>query len=71
MGDPVKGGRHVVHVFSVDERWVAALDGVLLRGWHRSRAEAWSAGLAEGERVDREWETSAGIPPGLSSATGG
>ena len=45
-------GRHVVDVFQSENRWCAALDGVLLRGWHRTLADAWAAGVREADRVD-------------------
>ena len=59
-------GRHMLSVFGSDGRWVVAVDGVLLRGWHASQAEAWSAGVAEAERIDRlsrEPDASAGPAP--------
>jgi hypothetical protein len=46
-------GRHVLNVFGSDGRWVVAVDGVLVRGWHDSTAEAWTAGVTEVDRLDR------------------
>jgi len=46
-------GRHVLQVFGEGRRWVVAVDGVLLRGWHASTSDAWSAGVTEVDRVQR------------------
>jgi hypothetical protein len=46
-------GRHVLQVFGEGRRWVVAVDGVLLRGWHSSTSDAWSAGVAEVDRLQR------------------
>jgi hypothetical protein len=44
-------GQHAIQVFGNKGRWVVAVDGVLLRGWHSSPADAWAAGVAEVERL--------------------
>jgi hypothetical protein len=46
-------GRHVLQVFGGGRKWVVAVDGVLLRGWHSSSADAWSAGVTVVDRVQR------------------
>ena len=45
-------GRQVLQVFGNQGRWVVAVDGVLLRGWHSTSADAWSAGVAEVDRLE-------------------
>jgi hypothetical protein len=61
-------GRHVLQVFGNQGRWVVAVDGVLLRGWHATSADAWSAGVAE---VDRFGMMSPAAEPALARAAGG
>ncbi len=46
-------GRHVLQVFGGGRKWVVAVDGVLLRGWHSSSADAWSAGVAAVDLLQR------------------
>jgi hypothetical protein len=46
-------GRHVLQVVGCDGRWVVAVDGVLLGAWHASEAQAWAAGVAEADRLER------------------
>ena len=47
-------GPHVLQVFGNQGRWVVAVDGVLLRGWHSTSADAWSAGVAEVDRLGHD-----------------
>ena len=60
-------GRHVLQVFGNQGRWVVAVDGVLLRGWHSTSADAWSAGVAE---VDRLGTMSPAAEPAQAMAAG-
>jgi hypothetical protein len=60
-------GQHVLQVFGNQGRWVVAVDGVLLRGWHPTSADAWSAGVAE---VDRFGMMSPAAEPALARAAG-
>jgi hypothetical protein len=53
MANMFQIGRHVLQVFGEGRRWVVAVDGVLLRGWHASTSDAWSAGVAEVDRLQR------------------
>ena len=46
---------------------VVAVDGVLLRGWHSTSADAWSAGVAE---VDRFGLMSPAVEPAPARAAG-
>lgn len=46
-------GMHIVSVFGLDGHCVVSVDGVLLRGHFDTTADAWSAGVAEVERLDR------------------
>ena len=45
-------GAHTLEVTSGHQRWVAALDGVLLDRWFTSLADAWTAGVSEALRLD-------------------
>jgi hypothetical protein len=45
-------GAHTLEVTSGHQRWVAALDGVILDRWYTSLADAWTAGVAEALRLD-------------------
>ena len=45
-------GSHTLEVTSGHQRWVAALDGVILDRWYTSLADAWTAGVAEALRLD-------------------
>jgi hypothetical protein len=45
-------GSHTLEVTSGHQRWVAALDGVVLDRWFTSLADAWTAGVAEALRLD-------------------
>lgn len=60
-------GQHVLQVFGNDGRWVVAVDGVLLRGWHSTSADTWSAGVAE---VDRLGTMSPAAEPAQAMAAG-
>jgi hypothetical protein len=46
-------GRHVLQVIGQDGRWVVAVDGVLHACWYASDAQAWAAGVAEADRLER------------------
>jgi hypothetical protein len=46
-------GMHVLQVIGSDSRWVVAVDGVLHEGWLASEAQAWAAGVAEADRIER------------------
>lgn len=46
-------GMHIVSVFGLEGRCAVSVDGVLLRGYFDTTADAWAAGVAEVERLDR------------------
>jgi hypothetical protein len=46
-------GRHLVGVALSHGSWAASVDGRALPRRFESRAEAWSAGVAEADRLDR------------------
>jgi hypothetical protein len=46
-------GMHIVSVFGLEGRCVVSVDGILLRGHFDTTADAWAAGVAEVERLDR------------------
>jgi len=68
MANMFQIGRHVLQVFGEGRRWVVAVDGVLLRGWHSSTSDAWSAGVAEVDRVQRS--ATPEMPSAPEAATG-
>jgi hypothetical protein len=45
-------GAHTLEVTAGHNRWVAALDGVILDRWYTSLADAWTAGVTEAIRLD-------------------
>ena len=47
-------GRHEVTVWDEGERWVAAVNGRRLASWYTAQVDAWTAGVTEADRVDRE-----------------
>jgi len=46
-------GSHDVVVWMVENRWYVSVDGVQLPIWHKVQADAWTAGVAEADRLDR------------------
>jgi hypothetical protein len=46
-------GAREVGVWMVDGRWYVSVDGVALPVWHKVQADAWTAGVAEADRLDR------------------
>jgi hypothetical protein len=62
-------GRHVLQVFGGGRKWVVAVDGVLLRGWHSSTADAWAAGVAEVNRVQRSSPPKTSAPSEAAAGT--
>ena len=47
-------GRHEVTVWEEGERWVAAVNGRRLASWYTAQVDAWTAGVTESDRLDRE-----------------
>jgi hypothetical protein len=45
------GGREV-RVWMQEGRWFVAVDGVELPIWHKTQADAWTAGVTEADRLD-------------------
>ena len=45
-------GGHILQVFGTDGRWLVAVDGVLVDGWHACNADAWAVGVAHAGRID-------------------
>ena len=46
-------GGNVLQVIGEGNRWMIVVNGVRLRGFHPSAAEAWTAGVEEAERLSR------------------
>ena len=46
-------GAHVVETAGQGGRWAVFVDGVRLDASFATSADAWAAGIAEGERADR------------------
>ena len=47
-------GEHVVQVSNSNGRWAVTVDDLALPKWFVSRAEAWTAGVQEADRLDRQ-----------------
>jgi hypothetical protein len=46
-------GNHTLEVTAGHDRWVPAVDGVLIDRWFTSLADAWTAGVTEAMELDR------------------
>jgi hypothetical protein len=46
-------GRHTVRLLVLERRWSASVDGGAPSPWCDSRADAWSVGVREADRLDR------------------
>jgi hypothetical protein len=51
--DVYEAGRHRIRVALSHRSWMAWLDGLALPGRFENRADAWCAGVAEADRLDR------------------
>ena len=48
-----RAGTHEVRLWMLEGRWYVALDGTQLTVWHKTQADAWTAGVTEADRLDR------------------
>jgi hypothetical protein len=46
-------GTHTLEVTAGHNRWVAAVDGVIIDRWFTSLADAWTAGVTEAIGLDQ------------------
>ena len=46
-------GVHTLEVTAGHNRWVAAVDGVIIERWFTSLADAWTAGVTEAIELDK------------------
>jgi len=46
-------GAHTLEVTAGHNRWVAAVDGVIIDRWFTSLADAWTAGVTEAIGLDK------------------
>ena len=46
-------GVHTLEVTAGHNRWVAAVDGVIIERWFTSLADAWTAGVTEAIGLDK------------------
>jgi hypothetical protein len=56
-------GPHVFNVFACGNAWQVSVDGILLEEIFPTRSDAWTAGVAEVERLAREDSSSPGPSP--------
>jgi hypothetical protein len=55
-------GSHVVKVSSAQGRWAVVVDETALERWFTNRAEAWTAGVREADRIDASRRALDGSP---------
>lgn len=47
-------GKHVVRISSANGRWAVVVDDATLTKWFVNPADAWTAGVREADRLDRQ-----------------
>ena len=47
-------GKHVVRISNANGRWAVTVDDAALSRWFVNQAEAWTAGVHEADRLDRQ-----------------
>jgi hypothetical protein len=48
-----RAGAHEVRLWMLEGRWYVAVNGIQLTVWHKTQADAWTAGVTEADRLDR------------------
>lgn len=47
-------GKHVVRISNANGRWAVTVDDATLTKWFVNQADAWTAGVHEADRLDRQ-----------------
>jgi hypothetical protein len=47
-----RAGDREVRLWMQEGRWFVAVDGAQLPIWHKTQADAWTAGVTEADRLD-------------------
>jgi len=53
VGTAFRVGSREVRLWMLEGRWYVSVDGVQLSIWHKTQADAWTAGVTEADRLDR------------------